>query len=132
MPEPFRWGILGAAGINRRFIPGLLSAGHRIAIFGSREMSRAQAAVAEYGAERGGSYEDVLGASDVDAIYIPLPNTLHVPWAIRAAEAGMHVLCEKPLAPTVDGCGQMVAASQRHGTHLVEAFMYRYHPQWQL
>src|SRR5438477_13217240 len=132
MAEPFRWGILGAAGINRRFLPGLLSVGHRIAIIGSRDRERGRAAAAEYGAERTGSYEDVLGATDVDALYIPLPNSLHVPWAIRAAEAGKHVLCEKPLAPTVEGCEQMVAASQRHGTHLVEAFMYRYHPQWQL
>ncbi len=130
MPDAFRWGILGAAGINRRFIPGLKSAGHQIAIFGSRSPDRGRAAAAEYGGERAGTYEDVLTATDVDAVYLPLPNSLHVPWSIRAAEAGKHVLCEKPLAPTVTECEQMVAAAKSHGTYLVEAFMYRHHPQW--
>jgi predicted dehydrogenase len=132
MSQPFRWGILGTARINRRFVPGLRGAGHTIAIIGSRESARADAAAAEHGAERGGSYEDVLTAPNVDAIYVSLPNGLHRPWSIRAAEAGKHVLCEKPLATTVADCDAMVAASQRHGVHLVEAFMYRYHPQWQV
>ena len=130
MPTPFRWGILGAAGINRRFIPGLKAAGHDIAIFGSRDPAKGQAAATEHGGERSGTYEEVLTATDVDAVYIPLPNSLHVPWSIRAAELGKHVLCEKPLAPSVAECKQMVAAAEKHGTHLVEAFMYRLHPQW--
>ena len=83
-----RWGILGAAGINRRFIPGLKAAGHDIAIFGSRDPAKGQAAATEHGGERSGTYEEVLTASDVDAVYIPLPNSLHVPWSIRAAELG--------------------------------------------
>jgi predicted dehydrogenase len=132
MPEPFRWGILGAARINLRFVPGLRTTNHQIAIIGSRDPAKGQAAAAQFGAERVGSYDDVLNARDVDAIYIPLPNSLHVPWAMRAAEAGKHVLCEKPLAPSIEECATMVAAAERHGTHLVEAFMYRYHPQWQL
>jgi xylose dehydrogenase (NAD/NADP) len=130
MPTPFRWGILGAAGINRRFIPGLKAAGHHIAIFGSRDPTKGRAAATEYGGERFGTYDEVLTATDVDAVYIPLPNSLHVPWSIRAAESGKHVLCEKPLAPSVAECEQMVAAAEKHGTHLVEAFMYRLHPQW--
>jgi xylose dehydrogenase (NAD/NADP) len=132
MPEPLRWGILGTARINRRILPGIRAAGDILAIVGSRDRERAQAAAAEYGAERAGTYEDVLAASDVNAVYISLPNTLHVPWAIRAAEAGKHILCEKPLAPTIAGCEAMVAAAERHGVHLVEAFMYRHHPQWKL
>jgi xylose dehydrogenase (NAD/NADP) len=132
MPEPLRWGILGTARINRRILPGIRAAGDTLTIVGSRDPDRARAIAAEYGAERGGSYEDVLAAPDVDAVYISLPNSLHAPWAIRAAEAGKHILCEKPLAPNVDDCTAMVAAAKRHGVHLVEAFMYRYHPQWKL
>ncbi len=132
MPEPLRWGILGTARINRRILPGIRAAGDILTIVGSRDLDRARAAAVEYGAKRGGSYEDVLSAPDVDAVYISLPNSLHAPWAIRAAEAGKHVLCEKPLAPNVDDCAAMVAAAERHGVHLVEAFMYRYHPQWKV
>lgn len=132
MTKPLRWGIIGTARINRRATPGFRAAGHTLAIVGSRDPERGRAAAAEYGAERTGSYEDVLSAPDVDAVYISLPNTLHVPWTIRAAEAGKHILCEKPLAPNVADCETMVAAAERAGVHLVEAFMYRHHPQWQV
>lgn len=132
MPKPLRWGILGTARINRRILPGLRAAGHTLVVVGSRDLERARAAAAEYGAQRAGTYEDVLTAPDVDAVYISLPNSLHLPWTLRAAEAGKHILCEKPLAPNVADCETMVAACQRHGVHLVEAFMYRYHPQWQV
>lgn len=132
MSEPLRWGVLGTAGINRRVLPGIRAAGHSLTIIGSREPERARTAAAEHEAARAGSYEDVLAAPDVDAVYISLPNTLHATWAIRAAEAGKHVLCEKPLAPTVAECEAMVTAAQHHGVHLVEAFMYRHHPQWKL
>ena len=130
MSEALRWGVLGTARINRRVLPGIKAAGHPLTIVGSREPDRARSAAAEYGAARSGSYEEVLAAPDVDAVYISLPNTLHAPWAIRAAEAGKHVLCEKPLAPTVAECESMVTAARKHGVHLVEAFMYRNHPQW--
>lgn len=130
MPEPFRWGVLGAARINRRVLPGFLQAGHQIAIIGSRDPDRAQAAAAEFGAERAGTYEEVLAAADVDAVYIPLANQLHLPWTLRAAQAGKHILCEKPLATTVADCATMIAAARDHRVHLVEAFMYRHHPQW--
>jgi predicted dehydrogenase len=132
MPLPLRWGILGAARINRRFVPGLKDVRQTIAIIGSRDRARAEAAAAEHGAERAGTYEEVLNAPDVDVVYIPLANSLHRPWTLRAAEAGKHVLCEKPLAPNPADCATMVAAAERHGVHLVEAFMYRYHPQWKL
>jgi predicted dehydrogenase len=127
---PLRWGILGTGGIVRRWLPGFRTSGDTLAIVGSRDPARARSAAAEFGAERGGSYEDVLAAADVDVIYNALPNQLHVEWTIRAAEAGKPSLCEKPLAPTVEGCQQMVAAAERHGVALVEAFMYRYHPRW--
>jgi xylose dehydrogenase (NAD/NADP) len=130
MPRPFRWGVLGAAGINKRVLPGIIGAGHTIAIIGARDAGRARAAASEWNAERSGSYDDVLNSSDVDAIYIPLPNGLHREWTIRAADAGKHVLCEKPMATTVADCEAMVAACARNGVHLVEAFMYRHHPQW--
>lgn len=132
MSQPLRWGVLGASQINRRALPGILAAGQTIVIIGSREAERARAAAAQYHAERAGTYEDVLAAPDVDAVYISLPNSLHAPWAIRAAEAGKHILCEKPLAPNVADCEAMLTAAQRHGVQLVEAFMYRYHPQWRL
>jgi len=134
MAEPFRWGILGTARINLTRLAGFHFAGHQIAIVGSRDPSgeRARTHAEMLGAERLGTYEDVLAATDVDGVYICLPNTLHVPWAIRAAEAGKPVLCEKPLAPTVEGCRQMVEAATANGTKLVEAFMYRNHPQWQV
>jgi D-xylose 1-dehydrogenase (NADP+, D-xylono-1,5-lactone-forming) len=125
-----RWGILGTGGIVRRWLPGFQASGDVLAIVGSREAARARAAAREFGAERGGSYEDVLSATDVDVIYNALPNEPHVEWTVRAAEAGKHCLCEKPLAPTVEGCQRMVAAAERHRVHLVEAFMYRYNPRW--
>lgn len=132
MPEPFRWGVLGAARINRRALPGFLQAGHQIAIIGARDPDRARAAAEEFGAERAGTYDDVLGAADVDAVYIPLANKLHLPWTLRAAEAGKHILCEKPLATTVANCETMRAAAEQYGVHLMEAFMYRFHPQWRV
>ncbi|MBI2941040.1 MAG: Gfo/Idh/MocA family oxidoreductase [Chloroflexi bacterium] len=125
-----RWGILGTARINRRLVPGIRAAGDRLVMIGSRDAERGQAMASELGAERTGSYEDVLAAADVDAVYISLPNGLHAPWTLRAAEARKHVLCEKPMATTVQDCGAMAAACARHGVHLVEAFMYRHHPQW--
>lgn len=132
MPAHLRWGIIGPGRINKRFVPGLQAAGHTISIIGSRDPERGRAGAAEFGAQRSGSYEDVVNAPDVDVVYIPLPNSLHREWTTRAAEAGKHILCEKPLAPTVADCEAMVAACQRHGVHLVEAFMYRYHPLWNI
>jgi xylose dehydrogenase (NAD/NADP) len=132
MATPLRWGVLGASRINRRTLPGFRAAGQVIAIIGSRDRERARSAAAEHGAERFGTYEDVLAAPDVEAVYISLPNSLHAEWAVRAAEAGKHILCEKPLAPSTAECERMIAACARHGVQLVEAFMYRYHPQWRL
>src|SRR5574339_1250018 len=98
-----RWGILGAARINRSIIPALRAAeGHTLEAIASRDAAKATAYAAEWSIPRAfGSYEALLEAPDIDAVYIPLPNHLHAPWTVRAAEAGKHVLGEKPLALTL-------------------------------
>src|SRR5262245_12267771 len=122
--------MLGTARINVRALPGFRDAGHAIAVVGSRDPERGRAHAAEIDAERTGSYEEVLAADDGDAVYVSLPNALHAPWTIRAAEAGKRVLCEKPMATSPEDCRAMAAACAERGLRLAEAFMYRYHPRW--
>jgi predicted dehydrogenase len=127
------WGILSTASIAmKKVIPGILKAdGCRIVAIASRDASRARAAAAEAGITRAHeSYELLLADPDVQAVYIPLPNHLHAEWAIAAARAGKHVLCEKPLALTSADAERMVASAEAAGTTLMEAFMYRLHPSW--
>jgi xylose dehydrogenase (NAD/NADP) len=126
-----RWGLLGTARINRMVIPPLrASVGNRLLAVASREAARAATYAKEWGIERAhGSYEALLSDPGIDAVYIPLPNHLHAEWAIRAARAGKHVLCEKPLALTVAEVDAMEAAARESGVVLAEAFMYRHHPQ---
>jgi len=128
-----RWGILSTAGIARtKVIPGLRRAGRcEVVAIASRDHERATAVAGELGIPRAhASYEALLADPEVDAVYIPLPNHLHAEWAIAAARAGKHVLCEKPLALTVADAQRMVAACRAEGVHLMEAFMYRLHPSW--
>ena len=129
--SPLRWGLLGTARINRMVIPPLrVSPGNRLLAVASREPARAAAYAKEWGIERAhGSYEALLADPEVDAVYIPLPNHLHAEWAIRAARAGKHVLCEKPLALSVADVDAMGAAAHEAGVAFAEAFMYRHHPQ---
>jgi xylose dehydrogenase (NAD/NADP) len=97
---------------------------------GSRSRKRAQAQAAQYGIERvHGSYEELLADPDVEAVYIPLPNALHVEWSVRALEAGKHVLCEKPMSRHPEEVERAFDAAERAGLVLAEAFMWRHHPQ---
>jgi predicted dehydrogenase len=128
-----RWGILSTATIARtKVIPGIAGAPScEVVAIGSRDLAAAEAVAAAHGIPRAhGSYEALLADPDVDAVYIPLPNHLHAPWTIAAAEAGKHVLCEKPLALTAAEAETMIAAADRAGVALMEAFMYRHHPSW--
>ncbi|MGE3268919.1 MAG: Gfo/Idh/MocA family protein [Chloroflexota bacterium] len=130
--QPFRWGILSAANIaRRRFVPGVLASDlGKVAAVAAREGDRAQAFAADHGIPRAyGSYEELLADSEIDGVYIGLPNALHTEWTVKAAAAGKHVLCEKPLSRRVSDVEQMVQACSAAGVLLMEAFMYRHHPQ---
>jgi xylose dehydrogenase (NAD/NADP) len=125
-----RWGILSTANIGRKLIAGARDAGVELVAVGSRDDARGRAFADEFGIPRvHGSYEALLADDDVEAIYNPLPNSLHVPWSIRALEAGKHVLCEKPLTRDVGLVEQAFDAADRAGRVLMEAFMWRFHPQ---
>ncbi len=129
-----RWGVLGAATIAvRRVIPSINdSRSGRVTAIASRTLAKAQAAADALGIARAyGSYDDLLADPDIDVIYNPLPNHLHVPWSVRAMRAGKHVLCEKPLALSAAEAEQLRAVCQETGRVFSEAFMVRSHPQWQ-
>jgi predicted dehydrogenase len=132
--RPLRWGVLSTADIGRKkVIPGI-QRGQRCAVvaIASRDEARARQVAAELGiATAHGSYEALLADPNVDAVYIPLPNHLHVEWTIKAAAAGKHVLCEKPLAMIATDAQRAIDAANAHGVRLMEAFMYRLHPSWQ-
>jgi predicted dehydrogenase len=125
--------MLGAANIGvRKVIPAMQrGARSQVVAIASRNLAKAQAAARELGISRAyGSYEELLDDPDVEAVYNPLPNHLHVPWTIRAAEAGKHVLCEKPIALSASEARQLLDVRARTGVHIGEAFMVRNHPQW--
>src|SRR5262245_39393342 len=125
-----RWGILSTARIAEKVIGGArVASDAEIVAVGSRDLARAQAFAAEHGIpDVYGSYEELL-ASDVDAVYVSLPNSMHVEWSIRALEAGKHVLCEKPMAREVEPVERAFDAASDAGRVLAEAFMWRHHPQ---
>jgi predicted dehydrogenase len=128
-----RWGVLGVARIaTNKVIPAMQKGTWtRIDAIASRDGARAKSAAASLGiAKACSSYEEILADPEIDAVYIPLPNHLHVPWTIRAAEAGKHVLCEKPIALTAGEAAQLVDVRSRTGVLIEEAFMVRTHPQW--
>ena len=129
-----KWGIISTAkiGINN-VIPALQQANNcEVAAISSRSADKAQKAASKLNIPRSyGSYEELLSDDEVDAVYNPLPNHLHVPLSIKAMEAGKHVLCEKPVAMTADEAGKLLEASHEHpDLKVMEAFMYRFHPQW--
>lgn len=131
MTHPLRIGILGTAKIARAFIAGVApSEKVVVTAVAGRNFEKTRAFAEETGVARArASYDALLADPEVDAVYNPLPNSLHAEWSIRAAEAGKHVLCEKPLAVTAREAEAMFDAARRHGVRLVEAFPYRSQPQ---
>ncbi len=128
-----RWGILSTADIGMaKVTPAIQRAADcEVVAIASRDGDAAAAAAAQLGIPAGyGSYDELLAAGDVDAVYIPLPNDMHAEWTIKAAAAGKHVLCEKPLAMTAAQAEEMASACAEAGVKLAEAFMYRHHPSW--
>ncbi|MFP4484179.1 MAG: Gfo/Idh/MocA family protein [Spirochaetaceae bacterium] len=132
--DTVRWGVLSTATIaTRKVIPAMQGAEHvEVAAIASRDEGRARKVARELGIDRAyGTYETLLSDPEIDAVYIPLPNHLHVQWSITALEAGKHVLCEKPIGLSVAEAEKLRDAGRRHPKlKLMEAFMYRHHPQW--
>src|SRR5215211_3153243 len=126
-----RWGFLSTANINDKLLPGAqASPDLDVVAVASGDAGRAEAYARERGIERAyGSYEELLADPDVEAVYISLPNSMHVDWSVRALEAGKHVLCEKPLARAVEPVERAFDAAAAAGRVLAEAFMWRHHPQ---
>ncbi len=128
-----RWGVLGVANIAmQKVIPAMLRCtAAEVTAIASRDLGKAQAAAAKLGLPKAyGSYEALLADPDIDAIYNPLPNHLHVPWSIKALEAGKHVLCEKPIGLSSAEADQLIVARDKSGRKAGEAFMAATHPQW--
>ena len=133
MTDIVRWGILSTANIAlQKVIPAMQrSPWCAITAIASRDLSRATEAANILNIPKAyGSYEELLADDSIEAIYNPLPNHLHVPWTLKAAEAGKHVLCEKPIALNADEAKTLIAARDRYGVRIQEAFMVRTHPQW--
>jgi predicted dehydrogenase len=133
MPTKRRWGVLSTANIGlKKVLPAMLQGQYTsLVAIASRDLAKAQEAAAALGIPTAyGSYEELLADPSIDAVYIPLPNHLHVPWTIKAAEAGKHVLCEKPLSLTVAEAKTLLAVRARTGVKIGEAFMVNCHPQW--
>ena len=132
--EPVRWGVISTAKIAiEKVIPAMQrGTASRVVAIASANETRARGAAARLSIETvHPSYEALLADPNIEAVYNPLPNHLHVPWSVRAMEAGKHVLCEKPIALTAAEILRLVEAEARTGKRVAEAFMFRYHPQWQ-
>jgi len=128
-----KWGVLGVANIATEKVIPAMQRGEaaEIAAIASRDGAKARSAAAKLGIPRAyGSYEELLADPAIEAVYNPLPNELHVPWSIKALEAGKHVLCEKPIALDAEEAQTLIAARDRAGRLAAEAFMVRHHPQW--
>jgi predicted dehydrogenase len=133
MNNKLRWGVLSTADIARKkVIPGMQQGKYTsITAIASRDLAKARKAAIDLDIPTAyGSYEELLADPKIDAVYIPLPNQLHVPWTIKAAEAGKHVLCEKPMSLTVAEAETLLAVRTRTGVKIGEAFMVNCHPQW--
>ena len=133
MPKKVRWGILSTANIAVKKVIPAMQQGEccDVIAIASRDRRRAEQIARSFGiAKAYGSYEELLADPEVEVIYNPLPNHLHVPWSIKAAEARKHVLCEKPLAMTKAEALTLLATQKQTGVKIGEAFMVRTHPQW--
>ncbi len=133
MTKKIRWGVLSTAAIGmKKVLPAMQKCEWaEVTAIASRTLASAEEAARQLNIGKAyGSYEELLADPQIDAIYNPLPNQLHVPWTIKAAEAGKHVLCEKPLSMTLAEAKALVAVQARTGVKIGEAFMVRTHPQW--
>lgn len=133
MSKKVAWGVLGAANIGLKKVIPAMQRGEwcDVAAIASRDLKKAEQAASQLGISKAyGSYEELLADPAIEAIYNPLPNHLHVPWSIKAAEAGKHVLCEKPISLTVPEAITLLEARNRTGVKIQEAFMVGTHPQW--
>ena len=133
MNKKVAWGVLGVANIAMKKVLPAMQRGEwcRIAAVASRDLKRAEQAAKELRIPKAfGSYEELLADPEIEAVYNPLPNHLHVPWTIQAAEAGKHVLCEKPISLTASEAISLIKTRNRTGVKIQEAFMVRTHPQW--
>ncbi|HWQ32181.1 MAG TPA: Gfo/Idh/MocA family oxidoreductase [Blastocatellia bacterium] len=135
MTNKVKWGVLSSSKFARtKVIPALLKGAYtELAAIASRDLTRAQAIAAQFDIPKAyGSYEELLADPEIQVIYNPMANHLHVPWSVRALEAGKHVLCEKPIGLNAAEAQHLLDVSKQH-PHLkvMEAFMYRHHPQWQ-
>jgi predicted dehydrogenase len=134
MKNIVRWGILSTAKIGRTQVIPAMQKGEftEVAAIASNDLAKARQTAGQLGIPKSyGSYDELLADADIDAVYIPLPNHLHVPYTLQALKAGKHVLCEKPIALNADEAAELFEATKQY-PHLkvMEAFMYRFHPQW--
>ncbi|HER07729.1 MAG TPA: Gfo/Idh/MocA family oxidoreductase, partial [Bacteroides sp.] len=128
-----KWGIISTAKIGIKYVIPALQHGQfsEVTAIASRSPETAKEAASRLGIEKAyGSYEELLEDPGIDAVYNPLPNTMHMEWSVKAMEAGKHVLCEKPLAMTVDEAEEMIRVRDRCGVKAGEAFMVKSNPQW--
>lgn len=133
MPNAIRWGVLGVANIAVKKVIPAMQKGRltQVSAIASRDLNKAREAARQLAIPKAyGRYEDLLADPDIDAIYNPLPNHLHVPWSVKAAEAGKHVLCEKPIALSAEEARTLIRARDAAGVLIGEAFMVKTHPQW--
>ncbi|MBI9105774.1 MAG: Gfo/Idh/MocA family oxidoreductase [Spirochaetales bacterium] len=131
--KKLRWGVLGLSGHYQKRIHLPLSKFEGAELYGlaSRSLEKAEAAAERLGFRRAfGSYTELIECRDIDAVYIPLPNTMHLEWIKKAADAGKHIICEKPLGLTEEETEEAFSYCESKGVYLMEAFMFRFHPQW--
>lgn len=136
MTDKIKWGVLSTANIGVKHVIPAMQKGKftEIAAIASRDIERAEEFAGKLGISKAfGSYDELLADDEIDAIYNPLPNDLHIPWTIKAVEAGKHVLCEKPIGLNVKEAERLLAFSKKYPhVKVMEAFMYRFHPQWDI